>query len=73
MTATVSIGAKREKLRKIAKDLLAAADDESRQTVSLTINGDGNSGGWVDIEFSNDDMERDDVAADAVYVDIDTD
>lgn len=74
MSATVGISAKRVKLRKIAEELLAQVNDPSRETIALTIEGEVNSseGSWINVELSSDDMERDDIPDDTVYVKIDT-
>jgi len=75
MSSTVYIGATRERMLRLAQEIKDAfADPNSGHT--LTVHAEGNVGNdnWVDIEFSNDDMEgRTDLDPNVVLVEVDTD
>lgn len=68
----ITIGMKRDRIRRFGEELIAAA--EARATIDVTLYGESNADGGGDeviINIGNDDMERDDLHDDAVLVDID--
>ena len=64
----VSVGMRRTQWIKVLSEALRAAETE--QNFEFTIYGKNNarSGEDFDVKLDNDDMERDDVAVDACYV-----
>ena len=77
MAIRISIGANREVLLKLADDIRSTfAEGKVEQSLTLwgkeNIDIDDESLVTVEISFSNEDMEdRDDLPADAVFVDVD--
>ena len=68
----VLIGLKLERARKLAEEILATPDS-GRLDITLYCQNNNVGGSEVTINLSNEDMERDDVAADEIYVDIEPD
>jgi hypothetical protein len=67
----VLIGMKRERARQLAEEILATPDSS---TLNITLYCQDNNGpGEITVNLSNDDMERDEVPADHIYVDIEQD
>lgn len=68
----ITIGMKRERALRLAEEIKAAFADPSR-TGLVTVDAEFNDGrsDYVNIEISNDDMERDELPESAVYVSID--
>lgn len=68
---TILIGMKRERLLALADEIHTKfADPTVCATVTIEAVENGGQGRWRTVELSNDDMERPEVMADTVYVDI---
>ena len=75
MTTTyIEVGASRITLLKLAADIQATfAKEGEYRDMTLYAHENSSAAGEVQIRFSNEDMEgRDDIAADAVFVEIET-
>lgn len=74
MSSTVYIGATRARMLQLAEEIRDAFVDEGSNH-TLTVHAESNvDNNWVDLEFSDDDMEdRTDLEPDVVLVEVDTD
>jgi hypothetical protein len=68
----VLIGMKRTRARKLAEEILATPDD-APLNITLYCQENGRTYDEIVVNLSNDDMERDDVGAEEIYVEIEQD
>lgn len=69
----IMIGMKAEHATKLANELLMAYTNPGERSVFIYGESNNRNSEEIIIEISNDDMERNEVPADAVYVDIEDD
>jgi hypothetical protein len=65
----IEIGMSRAKLLKLADDIKAKFEVEGTHSLDLEGESNDSRGGWITVSFSNDDMERPEVA-DKVIIEI---